>query len=222
MTLHCRHRAGAALMAFAAICGPAWSEAPRGSDFAAAMAAIEAGDAATAVALFGDLAAAGDPAAQLNLAVLTARGEGVPQNDAAAAYWAWRARLGGLAAAVSASDHLTGRLGPEARAALARRLRDDLSAIAETGSAWAFLGMARVELALAERPDPARAYAAAALAAALDVRGAAALRDALAVDLTQAARSAAQAEAAALFAGWCARTTRAPASCAAGTATPAG
>jgi uncharacterized protein len=182
-------------------CAPARAEAPT---FAEAMAAVEAGQPARAVAIFATLARSGDLAAQLNLAVLTAQGRGLPQNDLDAAYWAWRARLGGLPAAVAPSDHLLARLAPEAATTLAQRLADDLDALAEGGASWAFLALARLELHLAPAPDTARAYGAAAVAAALGVAGAQALRDALAQDLDGPARLAAQAQATERFVVWCA------------------
>ncbi|PWK60374.1 sel1 repeat family protein [Roseicyclus mahoneyensis] len=192
--------AGVAALSLGLSCNAARAEAPT---FAEAMAAVEAGQAARAVAIFATLAQAGDAAAQLNLAVLTAQGRGLPQNDLDAAYWAWRARLGGLPAAVAPSDHLLARLAPEAATVLAQRLAADLDILAEEGAPLAFLALARLELQLAPLPDTARAYGAAAVAAALGVAGAEALRDALAQGLDGPARLAAQAQATARFADWC-------------------
>lgn len=177
--------------------------------FAEAMAAIEAGDAARGVAIFTALAEAGDRQAQLNLAVLTARGTGIPQNDLDAAYWAWRARLAGLPEAVAPSDALLARLAPEAVLSLSERLVADMEALGADGVDWAFLALARLELQLAPQPDMARAYELATLAAALSVPGAAPLRDALARDLDAAARLAAQAQATARFQALCDGTGRA-------------
>jgi TPR repeat protein len=184
---------------------PAQAEAP---DFATALAAIEAGNPARAVAIFTALAVAGEAPAQLNLAVLTARGTGIPQNDLDAAYWAWRARLAGLPAAVAPADVLLARLAPEAVAVLSVRLASDLDALAEGGADWAFLARARLELQLATEPDPVRAYGLATLAAALSVPGAMALRDALAPGLAPEARLEAQAEATARFVAICAGAAR--------------
>lgn len=178
------------------------------SDFATAMAALEAGQPARAVTIFFELAQAGDLAAQLNLAVLTAQGSGVPQNDPDAAYWAWRARLSGLPAAVAPSDVLLARLAPDAVSALSERLAQDFEALAEDGQDWAFLALARLDLQLAPEPDPARAYGWATLAAALSVPGAMPLRDALGRDIGPDLRIAAQAEATARFAALCAGAPR--------------
>lgn len=177
-------------------------------DFAAALSAVEAGDPARGVTIFTRLAEAGNAPAQLNLAVLTARGTGIPQNDLDAAYWAWRARLAGLPAAVAPSDALLRRLAPEAVQVLSARLAADLEVLAEAGADWAFLGMARLELQLSPEPDTARAYGFATLAAALSVPGSAALRDALARDLDAATRQAAQAGATARFVRLCTETDR--------------
>lgn len=195
-------RAGVAVLALAA---PASADRP---GFAEAMAALAAGDATRGVAIFADLASAGDRQAQLNLAVLTARGTGIPQNDLDAAYWAWRARLAGLPEALAPSDALVARLAPEAVATLAERLAADMEALAAEGADWALLALARLELQLRPDPDMATAYEQATLAAALSVPGAAALRDALARDLDPATRLAAQGAATARFHGLCAGTAR--------------
>lgn len=188
-----------------AVAGIARGEA---HDFDAAMAAMEAGQPARAVAIFADLAASGDLAAQLNLSVLTARGEGIPQNDLDAAYWAWRARLGGLSAAAATADALLNRLAPETVETLSSRLAADLETLAETGEDWAFLALARLELQLAPQADLARAYEFAALAAAFSVAGAAALRDALAGEIATDDRLAAQERATARFRSLCAEGSR--------------
>lgn len=189
--------AGAATLAMA---GAAQAEA---SDFASALAAIEAGDPARAVAIFTELAYLGDRAAQLNLAVLTARGSGIPQNDVDAAYWAWRARLAGLPAAVEPSDVLLRRLEPEVVETLSARLAADLETLARSGESWAFLALARLELLLVAQPDLALAYERAALAAAFSVAGAAALRDALSGEIEIGDRLSAQDRATGLFRALC-------------------
>ena len=53
-------------------------------DFGRAVAMAQDGQAGAAVAIFADLAQAGHRAAQVNLAVMLARGQGVPQDDQAA------------------------------------------------------------------------------------------------------------------------------------------
>ena len=67
--------------------------------FDAAVAAYRAGDVGAAFAQFLILARAEMPQAQFNLALLYRQGEGVPQNRREALYWAWRARIGGVAQA---------------------------------------------------------------------------------------------------------------------------
>ena len=55
--------------------------------FADAFAARDRGDYATALRLFAPYAHQGNALAQFNLGVMHANGQGVPQNDAAAAMW---------------------------------------------------------------------------------------------------------------------------------------
>jgi TPR repeat protein len=75
-------------------------------DFEAGAEAAKAGDFATALAIWRPLAESGDPAAQFNLGMMYARGDGVPEDFAEAASWFRKAaeqgqveaqaRLGGM------------------------------------------------------------------------------------------------------------------------------
>lgn len=75
-------------------------------DFEAGAAAANAGDYATALAIWRPLAESGDPAAQFNLGMMYARGDGVAEDFAQAASWFRKAaeqgqveaqaRLGGM------------------------------------------------------------------------------------------------------------------------------
>jgi TPR repeat protein len=171
--------------------------------FDTALDLARAGQGAAAVAMFRQLASAGDSAAKVNLAVMLVRGTGVPQDEAAAAYWAWRARLAGETRAAALSDHLMTRLTPDARAALAERLLHDLTTQAERGEMQALVGLGRVEM---EIRDPARPQEAAlwfTLAAAFEVRHAIVLREVALRDLDAAQRLAVQERAVAEFSRWC-------------------
>lgn len=173
-------------------------------DFGRAVAMAQAGQAGAAVAIFADLAQAGHGAAQVNLAVMLARGQGVPQDDQAAAYWAWRARLAGETRAMALSDLLLDRLTEAARARLADRLIADLSARAKEGVPGQFAAIGRVE---AQLRTPAKMDEAAlwfTLGAAFEEAGALALREVAMADLEPKARLAVQERAGAAFAGWCA------------------
>ena len=68
-------------------------------DFQAGRAAYEAGDYATALREWRPLAEQGDAAAQFNLGVMYANGQGVPQDDAEAMKWYRLAAAQGIAAA---------------------------------------------------------------------------------------------------------------------------
>jgi|GEM_PF-1114681 TPR repeat protein len=185
------------------LCGAA-AMAGSTPDFGRAVAMAQDGQAGAAVAIFADLAQAGHRAAQVNLAVMLARGQGVPQDDQAAAYWAWRARLAGEMRAMEVSDLLLGRLTEAARARLADRLIADLSARAKEGVPGQFAAIGRVE---AQLRAPSRMEAAAlwfTLGAALEEPGALALREVAMADLEPKARLAVQERAGAEFVKWCA------------------
>ncbi|WP_052115348.1 SEL1-like repeat protein [Roseovarius mucosus] len=185
------------------VCGAA-AMAGSTPDFGRAVALAQDGQAGAAVAIFADLAQAGHRAAQVNLAVMLARGQGVPQDDQAATYWAWRARLAGETRAIAVSDLLLERLTEAARARLADRLRADLSARAEDGMPGQFAAIGRVEaqLRLPAKMDEAALWF--TLGAAFEEPGAFALREVSMAELEPKARLAVQERAAAEFAKWCA------------------
>ena len=177
------------------------------------------GQGARAVMLFRELSHDGDAAAQINLAIMQARGLGVPQDDREAAYWAWRARLAGEPRAEPVSALLLTRLTPRARKDLADRLTEDLKAVVGQGRVSAFISLGRVET---ELRDPARPEDAAlwfTLAAAFEVPHALALREAVVAPLSAERRLAVQDRATRDFAQWCDKIPgdQRPATCAAGT-----
>ena len=196
------------------LCGAA-AMAGSTPDFGRAVALAQDGQAGAAVAIFADLAQAGHRAAQVNLAVMLARGQGVPQDDQAAAYWAWRARFAGETRAMDVSDLLLNRLTEPARARLADRLLADLRARAEAGVTGQFVALGRVE---AQLRSPARMEEAAlwfTLGAAFEEPGGFALREVAMAGLEPKARLAVQERAGAEFAKWCAEmpTDARPESC---------
>lgn len=190
--------------AAAGILGSAMLPASAGpEDFAAALTVYQAGDPVAAVARFRDLAHVGDAQAQLSLSLLLRRGHGVPRNDEAAFYWAWRARLAGHHDALRLTEIIAGELPQSSIRAVARRLDEDLARIAEAGTPAALLDRARVALSLADMPDREEALAWSSVAAALGVPGASELRDALGEELGAERRIAAQKRAERLFEDWC-------------------
>ena len=90
-----RHPFGAilAVVSLLAYCGPA------AADFKAGVAAYKKSDYATAHKEFLVLAEKGVAAAQSNLGLMYSRGQGVPQDNARAAYWYGMAADQGLAVA---------------------------------------------------------------------------------------------------------------------------
>jgi len=196
------------------LAGP-FSSVQAGDDFARAMEFVRSGKPAQAVVVFHGLAQAGDAAAQLNLAILHTRGEGTPQDDAQAFYWAWRSRLGGEARAIALVDYLKRRIDEDTGNAVAERLTADLVDLAQAGQTWAFLALGRVE---AQMRQPARTQEALqwyTVAAAFEVPRAALLRDAQQAEMEMADRLAAQAKAREMFQSWCNKVPDAakPATC---------
>lgn len=185
------------------LCGAA-AMAGSTPDFGRAVALAQDGQAGAAVAIFADLAQAGHRAAQVNLAVMLARGQGVPQDDQAAAYWAWRARLAGEMRAMEVSDLLLGRLTEAARARLADRLIADLSVRAKDGVPGQFAAIGRVEAQLRTPGKMDEAALWFTLGAAFEEPGALALREVAMADLEPKARLAVQERAGAEFVKWCA------------------
>lgn len=173
-------------------------------NFATAVQLAETGRAAEAVAIFMDLSQDGDPVAQVNLAVMQALGQGVPQDDVSASYWAWRARFAGEARAIDLAEYLVARLTDPARTRLADRLDADLQALAASGEVSAFLSLGRVALELRSPAQDAQALEWFSLAAAFEVPKAALLRDAVAMRLEPAARLSAQEKTWQAFSTWCA------------------
>jgi len=175
------------------------------SQFDQAMSAAEAGEHARAVSLFLDAAHSGDEAAQFNLSVLYARGQGTPQNDQSAFYWAWRARLAGETRAATLTEFLDDRLSPEIRAIVAEQLLADVENLAEQGDVAAFLSLGRLNMTLLEPRDRTQALAWFMISAAFNVEYGAALRDALSMELDTETRAEAQARARVMFVDWCDR-----------------
>jgi len=175
------------------------------AQFSAAVEQARKGELALAAQGFRDLAAQDHTGAQINLAVMIARGMGLPQDDLTAAYWAWRARLAGDRRAIDLADHLHRQLDPTLAVVLAQRLQDDLTILAETGDLSALLALGVIAADLDSPARPVDAYVWFAIAAAFDVPQAIRLRDLLAAGMDQTGRRAAQEQAQAAFDQFCAK-----------------
>lgn len=169
-------RSAVALFLLAA---PAWAAPPLGGGgIADAIAALRAGQAPEAAAIFLGLAEAGDGEAQFNLALLYLEGFGVPQNAREALYWGWRARLSGIPDAIALLARLDGQATPDLRTETATRLNADLEARIAAGEGRAMLERSVVLSELLPKPDLQGAYVWQAISAALGTPAAAAARDA--------------------------------------------
>lgn len=172
---------------------------------ATAAAAIREGRAAEAAVMYRDMAAAGDGAAQYNLALLYLAGRGVPQSHKEALFWGWRARLSGVAEAPALIARMAGVTTPDLRTELAQRLMDALQPRIDRGEGRAMLELAAVYLEVLPEPDFIKGLVWQALAAALEVPGAAEARETTGAGLTAEDRLTAEAEAVKTLADLCAK-----------------
>jgi len=164
-------------------------------DLARAVQEIRQGRAAEAALIYRRLAEAGDGAGQFNLALLYLTGRGLPQNHAEALYWAWRARLSGVAGAPALIARMAEVSTPDLRTALAERLLADLQPRIDRGEGRAMLERAGVALEVLPEPDLSQALVWQSLAAALEVPGADAARDTTGRRMEAKDRLAAEAQA---------------------------
>lgn len=175
------------------------------SAFSEAVAAARSGQPAQAVRLFQELAEARNGPAQFNLSVLYARGNGVPQNDELALYWAWRAQFSGVPKAKTLTGYLARGATEDLREKVQKRLRDDLLEQVNQGDKAAMLALGRVYLELTQPSDPEQALVWFTIAAALQEPRANIWRDVVARKLNREARIGAQERAASLYQQWCDR-----------------
>lgn len=170
---------------------------------AAAAAAIRDGHPAEAAVMYRDLAEAGDGSGQYNLALLYLTGRGVPQSHREALFWAWRARLSGVAEAPALIGRMAAVTTPDLQKELAARLTAALQPRIDRGEGRAMLELSGVYLEVLPEPDLQQGLVWQALAAALDVPGAAEARDTTGARLTAEDRLAAEAEAVKVLADLC-------------------
>lgn len=170
-----------------------------------ALGLLRANQPTLAAAIFDRMAQAGDADAQFNMALLFDTGVGVPQNDREAIYWAWRARLAGVAQARVLLEKLAPVTTPTLRKEVSDRLLADLTPRIQAGEGRAMLEKSAVLQDLLEKPDVEGAYVWQTLAAALGTPNATAARDAtlrlIAPDKRAAAQDRAMAELKSLCAG---------------------
>lgn len=182
----------------------------RADDFSVALAEAAAGRHGAAAAVFRRLAEEGDAEAAHNLAILFQTGRGVPQNLTEAAFWAWQARLSGIAASQSLIARIMPELPDDRRAAVAARLEANWRPLAQGGDGAAMLSLAAILLHARPEPDASEAHAWQSMAAALDVPGALAARDATLAMIPREDRLTVQDAALARFVDWCATHEKHP------------
>ncbi|MYM53715.1 SEL1-like repeat protein [Thalassovita mangrovi] len=171
--------------------------------FSEAIQAARDGQAAQAVRMFRTLAQDRNGEAQYNLAVLYARGIGVPQSDEMALYWAWRARFTGVKRAKPLTKYLSRSATPDLMEKVQTRLRDDLTQNINEGQKEAMLALGRVYLELTDPSEPELALVWFTIAAALQQPHASTWRDVTARQLDQEQRLTAQERAASIYQQWC-------------------
>ncbi len=182
--------------------------------FEDALAAYREGRTGHAAALFHQLALTGDGQAQYNLAVLFRVGQGLPRSDREALYWAWRARLSGVAQADRLQGLVSADLPAAERGPLVARLMEDLRPGLAAGDPAALLGAAALQGELADPPNLPEVWFWQALAATLGVPGADVLRDATAAQMPDADRAGLQDGFLLRFGDWCKTAPTPPESCA--------
>lgn len=168
-----------------------------------AAAAIRDGRAAEAAAMYRGMADEGDGAAQYNLALLYLTGRGLPQSHRDALFWAWKARLSGVAEAPALIARMAEVTTPDLRKELAERLIDTLQPRIDAGEGRAMLELAAVYLEVLPEPDLIKGLVWQALAAALEVPGAAEARETTGARLSAEDRLTAEAEAVKVLADLC-------------------
>lgn len=191
----------------------ALSTSAAGATFDDAVLSYKMGDKARSASIFRDLAGAGNVEAQFNIAVLFAKGEGVPQNHKLALYWAWRARLAGLTDAVALVEHLSPKVTEKAFEDIAKSLEFKLRENVDNGEALSMLGLGRLYNEVVPDRDRVEAFKWLSMAAALNQKNAAILRDALSMELTIEERVEAQVKASQAFAEWCEARETPPSAC---------
>jgi len=207
-----QHRLSTVALVLAALSLPQMAKA---DPFAEALAAAQAGQYGAAAAGFHSLARQGDAEAAHNLALLFMTGQGVPRNHEEAAFWAWSARVAGVVQARSLVAQLMPGLDSAGRQRVADRIEAMLTPQAEAGDGAAMLALAAVMVHLRPKPDLMAAHAWQSIAAALDVPGAVAAREASLQGMDPARHRPAEAQALTAFQTWCgARRDSAPAACA--------
>ena len=170
-----------------------------GTPFNDAVQAVRDKNYGAAYEGFLALAEAADHDAQYNLAILLRKGLGHPTNYGQSLKWAWLAGVGGNAKAPKISEELLELIPSETQETIRMQVKKALDSRFEKGDVKVILQLAQYHLGIAIEPDYKSAYALRALAAAIGVKKALELRDAIEGELEPADLIEAQQMAAMLF-----------------------
>lgn len=151
--------------------------------FANALSSYKAKHYAEAANAFLTLARKSHGLAQVNMAVLYAKGQGVLQNDAKAWYWAWRGRFSGAPNGPKLVKLLARRLPLKTREMVAKALHRDYQNLISEGALEHSLALGRAYHEAPQEPDLIKAYIWYNIAAALNIDKANWFRDALRLEL---------------------------------------
>jgi len=133
--------------------------------------------------IFMELAETQDPDAQYNVAILLRRGLGHPTNYMLALKWSWLAQLGGVYKAKKLSQSLIELIPEEKVETVKKKVKEVLEARLENKDSEVILQFADYYINIATEPDYKSAYALRSLAAALGIKNASRLRNALEEEL---------------------------------------
>ena len=151
--------------------------------FSQAVTAVRQKDYNTAYQLFLHLAEEGDYDAQYNLAVLLKKGLGHPTHYKNALKWAFLAELGGIGKATDMREELVGVMPEDALDLVRAEVKKVLTKRFDASDRSVILQLAQYNLTIVKEPDLKTVYALRALAAALGIRSAMELRDAIEAEL---------------------------------------
>ena len=147
--------------------------------FSQAVTAVRQKDYSTAYQLFSHLAEEGDYDAQYNLAVLLKKGLGHPTHYQNALKWAFLAELGGIEKATDMREELVGVMPEETLDLVRAEVKKVLTQRFDASDRSVILQLAQYNLTIVKEPDLKTVYALRALAAAIGIRSAMELRDAI-------------------------------------------
>jgi len=140
--------------------------------FDQATALLKDGSLPEAYRAFLALAERGDAEAAYNIALLSKKGIGQPQNYRVSLFWAWTASLGGIEPGEMLAESLTGLMPESALSEVSLRLADALETRLDAGDRPAILQFARMQAEIAVPPDQTKAYIWYSVGAAIGLDGA--------------------------------------------------